>query len=62
MYYRKDLLEGSRGLERFVDYISLPAQQNYSGRYYTDAGQKYLPWIRGTAGIAMLAIVIAVVA
>jgi hypothetical protein len=52
MPYRKDLLEGTKGWQRFLSFINQSARANYSAQSYQPGGERYLPWLRWSGLLA----------
>ena len=58
MPFAKDLPEHSAGLRRLLDFLWQPANRIWSRANYTEEGQRLVPWLRATAVLAMIAIVV----
>jgi hypothetical protein len=56
MPYRKDLLEGSTGLERFRSFVSQSWIENAAPRNYSDEARPYFKWYRASAIASVLAL------
>ena len=56
MAFRKDLLEGSTGFERFRSFVSQSWIENAAPRNYSEEGRPYLKWYRASLIVSLLAL------